>query len=272
MEREALYHRIDARVDAMFAAGAADEVRRADAAGASPSARQALGFDELLRGDVEGMKRRTRRYAKRQLTWLRKLPGALTIDVSERTAGSWPGGARGPARSAAGHDARMRFEKWQALGNDYLIVEASELAFPLTAVRGPAAVRPPHRPGRRRRARALAAGRAGLRRAPAHLQPGRVRGGAVGQRRARGDHVPAPAGATDQDQFSIQTAAGEIRPTILGPTTCRVDMGRARCSRSTSPAGPPTASARSPGRASSTSRSAIRSARSTSRGSRSSPH
>ena len=74
MERAALYRRIDARVEAIVAAGAADEVRRADAAGASPSARQALGFEELLRGDVEGMKRRTRRYAKRQLTWLRKLP------------------------------------------------------------------------------------------------------------------------------------------------------------------------------------------------------
>ena len=53
MEREALYARIDARVDAMVAAGAEAEVRRADAAGASPTARQALGFDELLAGDVE---------------------------------------------------------------------------------------------------------------------------------------------------------------------------------------------------------------------------
>ena len=84
MDREQLYRRIDARVDAMVAAGAADEVRRADAAGASPSARQALGFEELLRGDVEATKRRTRRYAKRQLTWLRKLPDTLTIDVTDR--------------------------------------------------------------------------------------------------------------------------------------------------------------------------------------------
>ena len=100
MEREALYRRIDARVEAMFAAGAAEEVRRADAAGASPSARQALGFEELLRGDVEGMKRRTRRYAKRQLTWLRKLPGALTIDVSERAAGSVAEEVRAALRAA----------------------------------------------------------------------------------------------------------------------------------------------------------------------------
>jgi tRNA dimethylallyltransferase len=87
MERAALYRRIDARVDAMVEAGVVAEVRRADAAGASPSARQALGFEELLRGDVDAMKQRTRRYAKRQLTWLRKLPGALTIDVTERAAG-----------------------------------------------------------------------------------------------------------------------------------------------------------------------------------------
>ena len=35
------------------------------------------------------------------------------------------------------------------------------------------------------------------------------------------------SGWTDQDTFSIQTAAGEIRPTITSETTCRVDMGRA---------------------------------------------
>ena len=36
------------------------------------------------------------------------------------------------------------------------------------------------------------------------------------------------AGWTDQQQFSIRTVAGELRPTILSDTTCRVDMGRAR--------------------------------------------
>jgi tRNA dimethylallyltransferase len=85
MEREELYRRIDERVDAMVAAGAADEVRRADAAGASRTARVALGFEELLAGDVEGMKRRTRNYAKRQLTWLRKLPNVHLVDLTGRT-------------------------------------------------------------------------------------------------------------------------------------------------------------------------------------------
>jgi len=88
MEREALYERIDARVDAMVAAGAAEEARRAEAAGAGPTARAALGFEELLRGDVDAMKRRTRNYAKRQLTWMRRLPDVHEIDVTGRDGDS----------------------------------------------------------------------------------------------------------------------------------------------------------------------------------------
>jgi tRNA dimethylallyltransferase len=84
MEREALYERIGARVDAMVAAGAADEVRRA--LGASRTARKALGFEELLGGDVEAMKRRTRNYAKRQLTWMRKLPNVHLVDTTGKSA------------------------------------------------------------------------------------------------------------------------------------------------------------------------------------------
>jgi tRNA dimethylallyltransferase len=86
MERAALYARIDARVDAMVAAGAIDEVRAAHAAGASETARKALGFAELLAGDVEAMKRRTRNFAKRQLTWMRKLAGVEIVDVTGRAA------------------------------------------------------------------------------------------------------------------------------------------------------------------------------------------
>jgi len=85
MEREALYARIDARVDAMVAAGAVEEVRAANAAGASETARKALGFADLLAGDVDAMKRRTRNYARRQLTWMRKLPGVELVDLTQRT-------------------------------------------------------------------------------------------------------------------------------------------------------------------------------------------
>jgi tRNA dimethylallyltransferase len=84
MEREALYAAIDARVQAIFAAGAREEVQRAHAGGASETARKALGFDELLVGDVERMKRRTRNYAKRQLTWMRRLAAVRVIDVTGR--------------------------------------------------------------------------------------------------------------------------------------------------------------------------------------------
>jgi tRNA dimethylallyltransferase len=84
MQREALKRRIGERVDEMVEAGAIDEVRRA--ADASTSARKALGFRELLAGDVEAMKTTTRRYARRQLTWMRKLPNVTLIDVTDRTA------------------------------------------------------------------------------------------------------------------------------------------------------------------------------------------
>jgi tRNA dimethylallyltransferase len=70
----------------MVAAGAREEVRRAHLAGASVTARKALGFEELLIGDVEAMTRRTRNYARRQLTWMRKLAGVTVIDTTEMTA------------------------------------------------------------------------------------------------------------------------------------------------------------------------------------------
>ena len=84
MQRDALKRRIDARIDAMLAAGAADEVRAADARGASPTVRKALGFRELLAGDLDAMRRSTHRYARRQLTWMRKLPGVRLVDVTDR--------------------------------------------------------------------------------------------------------------------------------------------------------------------------------------------
>jgi tRNA dimethylallyltransferase len=69
----------------MVADGAEREVRRAGAAGASATARKALGFEELLTGDLEAMKRRTRNYARRQLTWMRKLAAVHVIDVTDRS-------------------------------------------------------------------------------------------------------------------------------------------------------------------------------------------
>jgi len=83
-DRDELYARIDARVDDMIAAGAADEVRAAHAAGASQTARKALGFEELLAGDVDSMKRHTRNFARRQLTWMRKLAAVEIVELTGR--------------------------------------------------------------------------------------------------------------------------------------------------------------------------------------------
>jgi tRNA dimethylallyltransferase len=83
MDRDVLDARIDERM-ATIGAAAVDEVRAADAAGASPTARKALGFEELLAGDVEAMKRKARRLARRQLTWMRKLPGVNVLDTTRR--------------------------------------------------------------------------------------------------------------------------------------------------------------------------------------------
>lgn len=93
-DRAALYRRIDARVDAMVAAGLVEEVRGLLAAGLSPdcTAMQAIGYKETaaaLRGEctqaqaIETIKRESRRYAKRQLTWLRGRTDALRLDFSE---------------------------------------------------------------------------------------------------------------------------------------------------------------------------------------------
>jgi tRNA dimethylallyltransferase len=85
MDREALYERIDARTEAIAASGAFEEVRRAEELGPSRTARKALGFDELLGGDLELMKKRSRNYARRQLTWMRKIPNLEWIDRGDRS-------------------------------------------------------------------------------------------------------------------------------------------------------------------------------------------
>lgn len=85
MDRAQLYERIDARTEAIVAAGAEEEVRRAEALGPSRTARKALGFDELLSGDVEAMKKRSRNYARRQLTWMRKIPDLHMIERTDRS-------------------------------------------------------------------------------------------------------------------------------------------------------------------------------------------
>ena len=81
-ERQVLYERIDKRVDQMLADGLLDETRRLLERGAlAGTAAQAIGYKELL-GFLQGeqpleecvalLKQRSRNYAKRQLTWLKR--------------------------------------------------------------------------------------------------------------------------------------------------------------------------------------------------------
>ena len=94
--REQLYARINQRVDQMFEAGLVDEVRRLDGQGLrdSQTARQAIGYKEVLRyldGELdeeetrELVKRNTRRYAKRQLSWIQRDGRAQPVDLSTRS-------------------------------------------------------------------------------------------------------------------------------------------------------------------------------------------
>jgi diaminopimelate epimerase len=131
----------------------------------------------------------------------------------------------------------LAFEKWQALGNDYVIVERDELPFELT----PARVRricEPH----------MGVGSDGVlllskpeqRGFVAHLRifnPDGSEAELSGNGAREAIMYLRGRGWTDSDTFSIETAAGEIRPTITGPDTCRVDMGRAKLTSKDYPSG-----------------------------------
>lgn len=81
-ERQTLYDRIDLRVDQMLADGLLEETKRLlDSGALAGTAAQAIGYKELLgylQGDapladcVALLKQRSRNYAKRQLTWLKR--------------------------------------------------------------------------------------------------------------------------------------------------------------------------------------------------------
>ncbi|MGQ9474862.1 MAG: tRNA (adenosine(37)-N6)-dimethylallyltransferase MiaA [Actinomycetota bacterium] len=90
--RQALYRAIERRVDEMIAAGLLEEVKTLAERGLSRTARQALGYKEMLSyldsgkplGEtISEIKSRSRRYAKRQLTWFRRLPGLSWVQLEE---------------------------------------------------------------------------------------------------------------------------------------------------------------------------------------------
>jgi diaminopimelate epimerase len=121
----------------------------------------------------------------------------------------------------------VEFEKWQALGNDYVILEAANLPFELTEARiqaicathtgvssdGILLLAEPDEPGYVARLRIFNPDGS-----EAELSGNGAREAVMYLRRHQW---------TDADSFAIQTAAGDIRPHITSETECTVDMGRA---------------------------------------------
>ncbi len=131
----------------------------------------------------------------------------------------------------------VHFEKWHALGNDYLIVEAPALPFELTPARvraicaahtgvfgdGILLLSAPDEPGYVARLRIFNPDGS-----EAELSGNGAREAVLYLRRR---------GWATADTFSIQTAAGEVRPTITSATTATLDIGRARTQSGDFPSG-----------------------------------
>src|SRR3977135_2502320 len=133
----------------------------------------------------------------------------------------------------------MRFEKWQALGNDYLIVEAEGLPWELTAARAQRLCDPPFGVG--------SDGVLLLSRSedPAFVAELRIFNPDGSRAELSGNGAREAIlylrrhGWTDADTFAIKTAAGPIRPTITSERTCSVAMGRASTASKDFPTGEP---------------------------------
>jgi tRNA dimethylallyltransferase len=83
-EKEALGLRIRRRVESMARAGAPDEARRAVAAGVSETARKAIGFSEFLDEDIPAVEKSQLAFARRQMTWMKKMDGVCRIEREGR--------------------------------------------------------------------------------------------------------------------------------------------------------------------------------------------
>ncbi len=151
----------------------------------------------------------------------------------------WPPRCNDRQQGRVKSGAALRFEKWQALGNDYLIIQAEVLPWELSA---PRIVRlcDPH----------LGVGADGvllLGRSddPAFVATLRIFNpdGSEAELSGNGSREAImylrARGYTDLDRFAILTAAGPITPTITGPTTCSVDIGHAATVSKDYPSGPP---------------------------------
>jgi diaminopimelate epimerase len=131
----------------------------------------------------------------------------------------------------------VKFEKWQALGNDYLIFEADRLPWELTATRIEWLCDQHFGVG--------ADGVLLLSRSedPEFVADLRIFNPDGSEAELSGNGAREAIlylrrnGWTDEDEFAISTVAGPIRPTITGELTCSVDMGRASTSSKDFPSG-----------------------------------
>ena len=85
LDRDELRDRVNRRAAAVLEAGAAEEVRAAAEDGASRTARAALGFEALLAGEPETVAGAYRAFARRQLTWMRRMEGVELVDRTGRS-------------------------------------------------------------------------------------------------------------------------------------------------------------------------------------------
>ena len=131
----------------------------------------------------------------------------------------------------------MKFEKWQALGNDYLIFEADRLPWELTATRIEWLCDQHFGIG--------ADGVLLLSRSdnPDFVADLRIFNPDGSEAELSGNGAREAIlylrrnGWTEEDEFAISTVAGPIRPTITGELTCSVDMGRAATASKDFPSG-----------------------------------
>jgi diaminopimelate epimerase len=132
----------------------------------------------------------------------------------------------------------VRFEKWQALGNDYLILEADALPWELTGPRVEWLCDPHFGIG--------ADGILLLARSddPEFVADLRIFNPDGSEAELSGNGAREAIlylrrhGWTEEETFAIHTVAGPIVPTITSDLTCSVDMGRASTASKDFPAGP----------------------------------
>lgn len=85
--REALGRRVESRVDRMVAQGAASEAERAIEDRISATARKAIGFEDFLKGDFAAVKRSHLAFARRQMTWMKRMEGVVEVPRAGRGDG-----------------------------------------------------------------------------------------------------------------------------------------------------------------------------------------